>query len=63
MFGQSLWIIAGSVTAFAASQLVDVTIFWLVRHKIGGKFLWLRATGSTVTSQLIDSFIIIGIAF
>ena len=63
VFGQSLWIIAGSVTAFALSQLVDVTIFWLVRHKTGGRYLWLRATGSTVISQLIDSFVIIAIAF
>jgi uncharacterized integral membrane protein (TIGR00697 family) len=63
VFGQSLWIIAGSVTAFALSQLVDVTIFWLVRHKTGGRYLWLRATGSTVISQLIDSFVIIGVAF
>lgn len=63
VFGQSLWIIAGSMVAFAASQLVDVAIFWLVRHKTGGKYLWLRATGSTVISQLIDSFVIIGIAF
>jgi hypothetical protein len=29
----------------------------------GGRLLWLRATGSTVVSQLIDSFVIIGIAF
>ncbi|HEU4343636.1 MAG TPA: queuosine precursor transporter [Candidatus Binatia bacterium] len=63
VFGQSLWIIAGSITAFAASQLVDVTVFWLVRHKTGGRHLWMRATGSTVVSQLIDTFIIIGIAF
>jgi uncharacterized integral membrane protein (TIGR00697 family) len=63
VFGQSLWIIAGSVTAFAASQLVDVGVFWLVRHKTGRRFLWMRATGSTVVSQLIDSIIIIGIAF
>lgn len=63
VFGQSLWIIAGSITAFALSQLVDVVIFWLVRHKTGGRYLWMRATGSTVVSQLIDSFVIIGIAF
>jgi uncharacterized integral membrane protein (TIGR00697 family) len=63
VFGQSLWIIIGSVTAFAISQLVDVGIFWLVRHKTGGKYLWMRATGSTVVSQLIDSFVIIGVAF
>src|ERR671918_2053554 len=63
VFGQSLWIIAGSITAFAASQLIDVGVFWLVRHQTGGKYLWMRATGSTVISQLIDSVVIIGIAF
>jgi queuosine precursor transporter len=63
VFGQSLWIIVGSVIAFAVSQLVDVGIFWLVRHKTGRSYLWMRATGSTVVSQLIDSIVIIGIAF
>ena len=63
VFGQSLWIIVGSVTAFALSQLVDVGVFWFVRHKTGGRYLWLRATGSTVVSQLIDSIVIIAIAF
>lgn len=63
VFGQSLWIIVGSVIAFAVSQLVDVGIFWIVRHKTGKRFLWMRATGSTVVSQLIDSVVIIGIAF
>jgi uncharacterized integral membrane protein (TIGR00697 family) len=63
VFGQSLWIIVGSLMAFAISQLVDVGVFWLVRHKTGGRYLWMRATGSTVVSQLIDSFVIIGVAF
>jgi hypothetical protein len=63
VFGQSLWIIAGSVIAFGVSQLVDVGIFWLVRHKTGRRHLWMRATGSTVVSQFIDSIVIIGIAF
>ncbi len=63
VFGQSLWIIAGSVVAFAASQLVDVLVFWVFRHRTGGRMLWLRATGSTAVSQLIDTFVILGIAF
>jgi len=63
VFGQSLWIIVGSIIAFAISQLIDVFIFWLVRHKTGGRYLWMRATGSTVVSQLIDSIVIIAIAF
>jgi uncharacterized integral membrane protein (TIGR00697 family) len=63
VFGQSLWIIVGSLCAFLASQFIDVAVFWFFRHKTGGKFLWLRATGSTAVSQLIDSIAIIGIAF
>ena len=63
VFGQSMWIIAGSVTAFLASQLVDVVVFWTIRGRTGGKLLGLRATGSTIASQLIDSFIVTGIAF
>jgi uncharacterized integral membrane protein (TIGR00697 family) len=63
VFGQSLWIIVGSVVAFMVSQLTDVVVFWLFRERTGGKHLWLRATGSTAASQLIDTFIVLGIAF
>lgn len=63
VFGQSLWIIVGSIAAFLASQLIDVLVFWLIRKRTGHKMIWLRATGSTVVSQLIDSFIVTGIAF
>ncbi len=63
VFGQSQWIIVGSVIAFLLSQLVDVYVFWLFRDKTGGKLIWLRATGSTVVSQLIDTFVVQFIAF
>ena len=63
VFGQSMWIIVGSLTAFLASQFIDVFVFWLVRKRTGHKMIWLRATGSTVVSQLIDSFVFTGIAF
>lgn len=63
VFGQSLWIIAGSVTAFLISQYVDVIVFWIFRKRTGMRMLWLRATGSTIVSQLIDTFVIQGIAF
>jgi len=63
VFGQSMWIIAGSLTAFLTSQFVDVFIFWFLRSKTGNKKIWLRATGSTAISQLIDTFIVGGIAF
>jgi len=63
VLGQSLWIIVGSVIAFLVSQLVDVLVFWMFRDRTGGRHLWLRATGSTAVSQLIDTFIVLGIAF
>lgn len=63
VFGQSMWIIVGSITAFLVSQLIDVTIFHFFKNKTGGKMIWLRSTGSTVISQLFDSFIVLGIAF
>ena len=63
VFGQSLWIIVGSLVAFLLSQFIDVSIFWLLRDKTGGKMIWLRSTGSTVVSQLIDTFVVLGIAF
>lgn len=63
VFGQSLWIIVGSLVAFLFSQFIDVSIFWLLRDKTGGKMMWLRSTGSTIISQLIDTFVVLGIAF
>jgi hypothetical protein len=58
VFLQSQWIIAGSIAAFLIAQLVDVTVFRAVRRRTGGRHLWLRATGSTVVSQLVDTFIV-----
>jgi queuosine precursor transporter len=63
VFGQSMWIIVGSLAAFLSSQLVDVVVFWAIRNRTGKKWLWLRATGSTIVSQVIDTFIVAGIAF
>lgn len=63
VFGQSMWIIVGSITAFLFSQLIDVTIFHFLKNKTGNRMIWLRSTGSTVISQFFDSFIVLGIAF
>jgi uncharacterized integral membrane protein (TIGR00697 family) len=63
VFGQGMWIIAGSLVAFLVSQLVDVWVFHKIKKITGGKKVWLRATGSTIISQLIDSYIVLFIAF
>ena len=63
IFSQGVAIIAGSITAFLVSQFVDVYTFHWIRRITGSKKLWLRATGSTVVSQLIDSYLILTVAF
>lgn len=63
IFGQGLWIIVGSLVAFLIGQLVDVFVFHRVKLITGEKFIWARATGSTLVSQFIDSFVVLFIAF
>jgi uncharacterized integral membrane protein (TIGR00697 family) len=63
IFGQSNWIIVASLVAFLISQLVDVLVFQRIRRITGEQKVWLRATGSTLVSQLIDSFVVLYIAF
>lgn len=63
VFGQGMWIILGSIAAFLISQIVDVTVFHKIKKATGEKKVWLRATGSTLISQLVDSFIVLFIAF
>jgi uncharacterized integral membrane protein (TIGR00697 family) len=63
IFGQGMWIIVGSIIAFLIGQMVDVVIFHRIKKMTGERFLWLRATGSTLASQFIDSFVVIFIAF
>jgi len=63
IFGQGMWIIAGSLVAFLVSQLVDVWVFHKIKKVTGEKKVWLRSTGSTIISQLVDSFIVLFIAF
>ena len=63
MFGQGLWTIGGSLVAFLIGQLIDVSIYHRVRRYTGEGRIWLRATGSTLVSQFIDSFVVLYIAF
>jgi len=63
IFGQGMWIILGSLVAFLVSQFIDVIVFHKIKKITGEKMPWLRATGSTVVSQLVDSFVVLVIAF
>ncbi|MEO1624621.1 MAG: queuosine precursor transporter, partial [Bacteroidota bacterium] len=63
VYGQSNWIIVGSLVAFLLGQVLDAFVFHRVRIIAGESRIWLRATISTIVSQLIDSFVVLYIAF
>lgn len=63
IFGQGMWIIIGSMVAFLIGQVLDVLVFHRIKKITGEKNIWLRATGSTLISQLVDSFVVLFIAF
>ena len=63
IFGQSQSIIIASLVAFLLGQLLDVFIFHKIKQSTGEKGIWIRATGSTLISQFIDSFVVLFIAF
>lgn len=52
-----------SMTAFLTAQLIDISVFFLIKRATGSRLLWLRATGSTAVSQLIDTVVITSLAF
>ena len=53
----------GSLIAFLIGQVVDAGVFHKLRIITGDKKLWLRATGSTLISQFIDSYVVLYVAF
>lgn len=63
VYRQGLGIIVGSVVAFLLSQFLDASVFHWLRRFTGSSKIWLRATGSTVVSQLVDSFVVLFVAF
>lgn len=63
IFGQGMWIIGASSVAFLLGQLIDVTAFHKIKRATGEQKIWLRATGSTAISQIIDSLVVLYIAF
>jgi hypothetical protein len=54
-FGTSARLYVASLTAYLIGQLLDISVFHLLRRITGHRLLWLRSTGSTVLSQMLDS--------
>lgn len=58
VLGTSGVMIIASLAAYTVGQLCDIAVFGLIKRLTGGRMLWLRATGSTVVSQFLDSLTI-----
>ena len=50
---------AASLFTYLVCQLVDIRIFHFWKKLTHGKNLWLRNNFSTITSQLVDTFLIL----
>jgi len=60
---QYMGMFIASLVAYLFGQLLDIQVFHLLRTVTKHRFIWFRATGSTVASQLFDSVIVNCIAF
>ncbi len=58
ILGQGMSIIFASLTAFLVGQMADATVFKKIKIITGEKGIWMRATLSTLVSQLIDTFVV-----
>ena len=57
---QNAWrVIAASMFAYLAAQLIDVRLFHFWKKRTQGKKLWLRNNLSTIPSQFIDTFAVL----
>jgi len=63
VFNGSKRMILASLTAYLIGQFTDIGVFHLLRRLTRGRFLWLRATGSTLVSQAIDTLTISTVAW
>lgn len=63
VFSQAMWIQVSSMFAFLIGNFVDISVFFLFKRLTGNRMLWLRATGSTAVSQLIDTVVISSMVF
>ena len=50
--------IGASMVAYLTAQFVDVRVFHFWKRRTNGKALWLRNNGSTMVSQLVDTFVV-----
>lgn len=63
VFSNSRTMYLASLAAYLIGSFSDIAIFGWLKRITGGRRVWLRATGSTVVSQALDSFVVTYLAF
>jgi uncharacterized integral membrane protein (TIGR00697 family) len=63
VLGNANRIFFASLIAYLVGQLVDISIFQAAKRLTQSRHIWLRSTGSTVVSQLIDTVVVTYVAF
>jgi uncharacterized integral membrane protein (TIGR00697 family) len=58
VLGNSRRLYVASLSAYLIGQLSDITIFGIFRRITGHRMIWLRATGSTLVSQALDTIVV-----
>ena len=58
IFGGSSQLFVASMLAYLIGQFLDIYVFQFWKALTQSKHLWLRATGSTVLSQAVDTIVI-----
>ncbi|HYX91050.1 MAG TPA: queuosine precursor transporter [Myxococcaceae bacterium] len=63
VFAGSRRILYASMMAYLVGQFTDIAVFNLLKRLSRNRMLWLRATGSTLFSQLIDTIVVQALAW
>ncbi|CAN5694757.1 queuosine precursor transporter [soil metagenome] len=63
VFGTAKVMYCASICAYIVGNILDIALFGWMKRATGNRAIWLRATGSTVVSQLLDSFVVTYLAF
>jgi len=63
VLGNANTIFFASLVAYVVGQLIDIGIFQYAKRLTQSRHIWLRSTGSTLISQLVDTVIVTYVAF
>lgn len=63
VLGNANRIFIASMAAYLVAQLIDISVFQFAKRMTQSRHIWLRSTGSTLISQLVDTVVVTYVAF